>query len=222
MKRIEERHAPLITFEGIDGSGKTTQIQLLSSWLEKKSIRYRIIREPGGTAISEKIRDLLLDTKNSGMNAVCEMFLFSAARAQVTSEVILPALSGGIVVICDRYYDSTTAYQGYGRGLDVENLAHVHAMATFDTRPDCTFFLDISPEDAFARKARSRERSDRMESAPLAFFQRVRAGYLELARKEPKRWTIVDASLSRQEIADAVIVKTELLLKTYHHDSFEH
>ncbi len=222
MNQPKQRRAPLITFEGIDGSGKTTQIRLMSSWLEQRNFRYRIIREPGGTPISEKIRDLLLDKENKGMDAVCEMFLFSAARAQVTTEIILPALADGIVVICDRYYDSTTAYQGYGRGLDVENLRRVHAMATYNTRPDCTFFLDISIDDAFTRKIHANEKSDRMESAPVAFFQRVRTGYLELARKEPERWTILDASRPPHEIAAIVTAKTEDLLRAYHHDLSEH
>jgi dTMP kinase len=186
-----------ITFEGIDCCGKTTQAQRL---VERLSVRplpgdeqvrsVRLIREPGGTPISERLRAILLDRTNLDLSDRAEILLFSASRAQLVHQVIRPALAGGEIVICDRYYDSTTAYQGFGRGLDLRSVLEINRFATSALTPDLTFLVDIPVEEIPRRKASSGH--DRMESAGDEFYARVRNGYLELARLEPHRFAVVN------------------------------
>jgi len=171
----------LITFEGIDFAGKTTQIELLIQALEEAGLQVLLVREPGGTLISEKIRRILLDPASQEMSAEAELLLYSAGRAQLIWEKVLPALEKGQVVICDRFYDSSTAYQGYGRGLDLDFIAGLNRFAAFGLVPDVTFFLDLEPEVAAVRQKRRGKAGDRLESSSQEFFVRVRNGYYQIA-----------------------------------------
>lgn len=196
-----------ITFEGIDLSGKSTQAEMLVAKLREVPVggsgirrKIRVLREPGGTAISERLREILLDRKNLEMSPWAELFLFSAARAQLVTEVIRPALAGGEIVVCDRFYDSTTAYQGYGRGLDLDTIQHINAAATGGTNPHLTIFVDIPVEEIERRRISAQLGSDRMESAGRAFFERVRNGYLEIVRREPARVVSVDGTASVEQV----------------------
>jgi dTMP kinase len=193
-----------ITFEGLDFSGKSTQAKLLVQRLEQSKLRHIFLREPGGTAISEKIRDLLLDTANDTISPWAELFLFSAARIQLVTEVIQPALDADTVVVCDRFYDSTTAYQGYGRGLSLEDIASVNAIATQGTTPDLTLFIQVDREEILRRKKASGASLDRMESAGQMFYDRVRDGYLALAAKFPHRFIVVDGMQSVDAIHNTI------------------
>jgi dTMP kinase len=198
----------LITFEGLDCSGKTTQAKLLVEHLENiqksetdlasellpRTSRVIFLREPGGTDLSERIRTILLDIKQSGMNHVTELFLFSAARAQLVSEVIKPALERGDAVVCDRFYDSTTAYQGWGRGIDHEGVNRLNSIATSGIAPDVTFYLDIDSSEVEHRKALAGLKEDRMESSGKAFYERVRDGYFEIARTETHRFVVLNGT----------------------------
>lgn len=179
-----------ITFEGIDGSGKTTQIKLLQDYIESKGYQTVIIREPGGTPFSEVIRELLLN-RDIEINPVSELLLFEAARANLTEQVILPALKNGFFVLCDRFYDSTTAYQGYGRGLNLEEVLNCHKLATYGVKPDLTFYLKLTLEESLKRS--KHKKADRMERAGKDFFFRVLAGYDAIAESEPERFVIIDA-----------------------------
>lgn len=181
----------LITFEGIDGCGKSTQVKLLSKYLTEKGIENILIREPGGTPFSEELRRILLNSKDD-INIISEMMLFEAARADLTEKVIKPALDKGIYVICDRFYDSTTAYQGYGRGLPVKDLERLHLIATSNIKPDITFFLDLPLE--LAKRRTGMKDPDRMEKAGDEFFKRVIHGFREIARKDARRVIQIDAS----------------------------
>ena len=181
-----------ISFEGIDFSGKSTQIELLKKYLANKDCKVEIIREPGGTEISEKVRTILLDKENSKMFWESEFLLFSASRAQLVREKIRPYLKKGFYVISDRFHDSSTAYQGYGRGIPVQVIMNIHKLAIGDTLPDITFFIDIPVEVAHKRsKKKSSENLDRMERSGDEFYKRVRKGYLELADKE-SRFRVID------------------------------
>ena len=186
-----------ITFEGPEGSGKTTQLKLLAEWLREQGYDVLATREPGGTAISEAIRAILLDPARTEMRPEAEILLFSAARAQIVAQVIRPHLERGGIVLCDRYADSTLAYQGYGQRLDLEILRAITGFATGGLLPDLTIYLDIAIEEGLLRKAV--QEWNRMEAQTLAFHQRVREGYLEMAAAEPERWLVVDAS---QPVAD--------------------
>ena len=180
-----------ISFEGIDFCGKSTQIELLKDYLAKKGKSVEIIREPGGTEISEKIRTLLLDKKYSKMFWESEFLLFSASRAQLVREKIRPYLEEGIYVISDRFHDSSTAYQGYGRGIPIEVILNIHKLAIGDTLPDITFFIDIPVEVAHQRsKKKSLENLDRIERSEDEFYNKVRAGYKQLAGSESRFRTI--------------------------------
>jgi dTMP kinase len=201
----------LITFEGLDFSGKSTQVRLLSERLSQKNFNVLVLREPGGTEIGEKIRSILLDKKSSGMTDSSELFLFSASRAQLVEEVVKPALEGNLIVICDRFYDSTTAYQGWGRGLMKEAIAAIHQLATSGVVPDLTFFLDLPLSEVEKRMQRSKSGKDRMESNGQGFYEKVREGYLHLARQE-KRFVIIDAMQSVETIQDTIWQKTEKLV----------
>jgi len=180
-----------ITFEGPDGSGKTTQLRLLAPWLTELGLMLTMVREPGGTAIGEKIRDLVHDPTHREMEPRAEILLYSAARAQLVGQVIRPALAAGRTVLCDRYYDSTYAYQGYGRGLSLPLLRAVTECATGGLVPDLTLYLDVSPEVGLQRRMSHGEEMNRLDQESLEFHRRVRAGYLELAAAEPQRWRII-------------------------------
>jgi len=195
----------LITFEGIDFSGKSVQATLLADALRKHALSVTLLREPGGTEISEKIRALLLDVANADMGDVTELLLYSAARAQIVSECVIPHLEQGDVVVCDRYYDSTTAYQGYGRELDLTFVAQLNAFATKSVTPDVTFLIDLSPDAALKRKQSQRGELDRLEQEHLLFHKRVRAGYLEIARAEPQRFHVIDGEQAIDEIQSEVL-----------------
>lgn len=192
----------LVSFEGIDGSGKTTQLGLLYDRLLGIAVDTVALREPGGTVLSEAIRGLLLDPAHS-VDPVAELLLFSAARAQLASERIRPALAEGKVLLLDRFYDSTTAYQGYGRGLmGVDVLDQINRVATGGLVPDLTFYFDVDVETAYARRAS--DLNDRMERSGKEFFRRVREGYLALAALHPQRFVTLDASQPLERIHAAV------------------
>lgn len=183
-----------ITLEGPEGSGKTTQAALLHEWLLAEGYTVLRTREPGGTRIGERIRDVLHDPAHTEMAAQAEILLYSAARAQLVAEVIRPALAAGQLVLCDRYFDSTYAYQGYGRGLPLDVLREITRFATGGLLPDVTLYLDVLPEVGLQRRVQGGGEINRLDREALAFHERVRAGYLELARQEPARWVQVDAS----------------------------
>ena len=200
-----------ISFEGIDFSGKSTQIELLKDYLVEHNKKVEILREPGGTEISEKVRRILLDNKNEKMFAEAELLLFSASRAQLVREKIRPYLQKGIYVISDRFHDSSTAYQGYGRGIPIEVVKKVHELAIGDTLPDLTFFVDIPVGVANERKKKkSKVKLDRIELADIEFYNRVRSGYLEIARQE-ERFKVIDGTQTIETIQNQIISELELI-----------
>lgn len=181
-----------ISFEGIDFSGKSTQIDLLKNYLTGKGNKVEIIREPGGTEISEKVRTVLLDKENSNMYWETEFLLFSASRAQLVREKIRPYLKDRIYVISDRFHDSSTAYQGFGRGIPIQVILNIHKLAIGDTIPDITFFIDIPVEVAQQRSRKKISKNlDRIERSEDEFYEKVRNGYLQLADTE-KRFRIIN------------------------------
>jgi len=188
-----------ITFEGIDYSGKSTQAKLAAERLASLGRKVRLLREPGGTELSERIRALLLDRANVPIDSVAELMLFSAARAQLVREVILPALAGGAIVICDRFYDSTTAYQGYGRKLPLDEIRSLNRFSTSGTTPDLTLFVDVDPGEIRQRKIRAGQAPDRIESSGDDFFTLVAEGYRAIARDEPGRVAVVAGNGSIEE-----------------------
>jgi dTMP kinase len=204
-----------ITFEGPEGGGKTTQIQLLGQALTAAGRRVVVTREPGGTAIGNAIRSVLLDSANTAMSARAEALLFNAARAQLVGEVIQPARQAGQIVLCDRYADSTLAYQGYGRHLDLGALRALIAFATGELQPDLTIFLNIDPAVGLARKrSLTADEWNRLEEEHLSFHQRVRAGFLTLAAAEPARWLVVDGAQSIAAVHAAIWQRVAALLVT--------
>ncbi len=192
-----------ITFEGVDLCGKTTQAEILIKKLKEHGFDIVFVREPGGTRISELIRKILLDKENREMCSTTELFLFSASRAQLVVEVIIPALNSGKVVVCDRFYDSTLAYQGYGRGIDIEKIKIVNELASSGLVPDLTFLIDIPVAEIYRRKKQKYGDFDRMENSGAEFYERVRSGYLELARKEG-RFYVIDGVKGIDEISDEI------------------
>jgi len=190
----------LFSFEGIDGAGKTTQVALLKEALEARGHRVVCLREPGGTGLGEKIRGLLLDRSEDPPSPVAELLLFAAARAQIVARRVKPELESGAVVILDRFTDATFAYQGYGRGLPEGDILALEGIAA-GIEPLITWFLDLSPEESARRRVARGETPDRMEAEGEAFRARVRAGYLERARRHPERIAVVDAARSAAEIA---------------------
>jgi len=192
-----------VTFEGIDGCGKTTQVTALRKSLEEKGTKVIVIREPGATLIGEKIRSILLDKANCGMSSETEVLLYEAARAQIVNEVIRPALREGKVVICDRFYDSSVAYQGYARGLPLESIDSLNRFATGGLEPDLTYLLDLSAEAAWERMNIREGSHDRLEIEGLGFMEKVRAGYLELAGKHA-RIIILDAMSPATVLAEYI------------------
>jgi dTMP kinase len=186
--------ALFVTFEGPEGCGKTTQIRLLADWLPSQGHDVLATREPGGTRIGDQIRRILLDPDHTEMCPAAEILLFSAARAQIVHEVIVPHLQRGGTVLCDRFADSTFAYQGYGQGLDLDALRQITGFATGGLEPDVTFYLDIAAAEGLRRKAGGDMAEwNRMERKQLEYHRRVRDGYLELARRDPGRWVVLDA-----------------------------
>ena len=193
-----------VTFEGIEGCGKTTQIRHLTAHLEGKRQPFLLTREPGGTAISDRIRQILLSSENSRMEPATEFFLYVASRAQHIAEVVLPALRDGKIVLCDRFADATLAYQGFGRGLNLAWLEEIHNRFLQGLKPDLTFLLDLPVEEGLRRAWKRMEnqavKEDRFEKEALAFHQRVREGYLLLARREPNRIVVLDGMKDEQTL----------------------
>lgn len=203
-----------ISFEGIDGSGKSTQLNLLREWLEHQGKSVVTIREPGATLLSESIREILLSTKQS-ITPTAELLLFSAARTQLVERVIEPTLAAGSIILCDRYVDSTTAYQGYGRGLNMDHVAEISRIATRGMMPELTFFIDVRYEQAQQRMqfAEGAAEPDRMERAGGEFFNRVRDGYLAIAHAEPKRFVVIDGYRDRDAIHNDILDVVEKRLQ---------
>jgi dTMP kinase len=188
-----------ITIEGSDGSGKTTQIKLLTPYLKSLGLDVVITREPGGTVISEKIRDLILDVNNKNMAYITEAMLYAASRAQLVEEIIRPALDDGKVVICDRFVDSSLVYQGIARQIGIEKVLEINQYALNGLLPDITFFLDIEPEQGILRK-KKQAKLDRIESEKLDFHKQVYEGYKTIASAYPQRIKVIEATDSEQNI----------------------
>ena len=196
---------PFITFEGSEGSGKSTQADRLAARLQRSNVPYTLTREPGGTPIGESIRDLLqFAPHNANMTPATELLLFEASRSQLVREVIKPALERGMCVIADRFFDSTTVYQGAARKLDREMIERVNAFAVGDCVPDVTFVLDVDAATAESRMQREPRKADRMEQQPAEFYERVREGYREIATHEPKRIVLIDGSRDPDEIESEI------------------
>ncbi len=209
-----------VTFEGPEGSGKTTQCRLLARAFESAGLTVVSTREPGGTPIGEQIRQVLHDLGNSAMLPTTEILLYSAARAQLVGELIRPALQRGQIVLSDRYAASTLAYQGYGRGLDLETLRAITAFATEGLRPDLIVYLDLDVSLGLQRKQLDLERGlgewNRMDEQSLAYHRRVREGYLQMAAQDPERWLVIDATLAVEIIHAAIYDKVNALLQAGH------
>lgn len=199
-----------ITFEGADGCGKTTQLNLLKTYLESQGEEVLVTREPGGKGLGEKFREILLNY-DGVVSERCESFLFLADRAQNIDTIVKPAVNSGKIVLCDRHIDSSVAYQGYGRGLDIEEIKQLNTLATGGLLPDLTLVFDIDIETSMQRVGKEK---DRMESAGDAFFNKVRNGYLELAKQEPERIKVVNATESIEQIHKKVIEIFEGLRQT--------
>ncbi|MFZ2448440.1 MAG: dTMP kinase [Syntrophobacteraceae bacterium] len=194
--------AKFISFEGIDGCGKSTLMEHLSRWLERAGIPYILTREPGGTPIGEKIRQLLLDPSTPEMSGRAEVLLYSASRAQLTDEVIVPTIKKGTWVLTDRFIDATFAYQGFGRGFDIERLKAIQEWTTRDVWPDKTILLDCGLETALDRIAARNGKKDRIEGENHDFHRKVRSGYLTLAEMEPERFLVLDAEKPLEEVIE--------------------
>lgn len=190
-----------ITFEGADGCGKTTQLNLLKDYLTKKKYDVILTREPGGKGLGEKIREILLNYDGEVSNR-CESFLFLADRAQNVDVIVNPAIKQGKIVLCDRHTDSSVAYQGYGRGLDIEQIKALNNLATGGKQPDLTLVFDVDIETSMKRVGNQK---DRMESSGIEFFNRVRNGYLELAKQEPDRIKVIDSTKSIEDVHKQVL-----------------
>ena len=193
-----------ITFEGCEGCGKSTQSRLLKEYLDKTEQPYIYAREPGGTEISEKIRNIILDKGNADMTGECEALLYAAARCQIIDEVIKPALKDGKIVILDRYIDSSFAYQAYARGLGFDFVAKVNAYALSSCMPDVTVFMDVTPEQAFLRKGGA-DVTDRMELMGLRFHEKVYSGYKELEKKFPERIVPFSAQGTKYDTHEEIV-----------------
>ena len=202
-----------ITFEGLDGCGKTTQIKLLKDYLEGQGRKVVLTREPGGTKISEDIRDIILDVANKEMSYTCEMLLYAAARAQLVQQVIKPSLEEGAVVLCDRFVDSSYVYQGFARGLGIEKVHKINQIAMDEVAPDITLFFDITPEVSLQRRMKV-STGDRIEKEQLEFHQKVYEGYKYLASKYPDRIKIIDANCEIEEVRIKVLEKIEKIVST--------
>ena len=194
-----------ITFEGPDGCGKTTQIALLSDFLEEQGYTVLVTREPGGTKIGELVRDVLHNPQNEEMAFRTEILLYSASRAQLVEQVIRPALTEGKVILCDRFFDSTLAYQGYGRGLDLSDLAQITQFAVGGLVPDMTIYIDIEPDVGLRRRQADTDAEwNRLDALELAFHERVHLGYLALIEKDPDRWIKINGDQPVDTVQKAV------------------
>lgn len=206
-----------ITFEGIEGSGKSTQIKLLADHLQKHGRTVVLTREPGGTIISDQIRRVLLDSANQGMVPDCEQLLYWAARAQHIQELILPSLKSGKIVLCDRYVDSTVAYQGYGRGIDFKKIALLNDLVTQNLPIQKTFLFDLPVEEGLVRAFRrisrkvAQHKEDRFEKEEIKFHEKVRRGFLEIASHEPERFVIIDATKEKASVHKKIVFEVEKL-----------
>lgn len=208
-----------ITFEGLDGSGKTTQAKLIAAYLKDAGYDVLLTREPGGTAIGDQIRAVLHNMDNTAMHPSAELLLYNASRAQLVAEVLRPHLASGGLVICDRFYDSTLAYQGYGHQLDLDVLRTIVTFATGGLKPDLTLYLDITPEDGLTRRKQASlfgEEWNRLDDMELAFHQRVYAGYQALMQAEPQRWVRIDAMQSIEQLQADIRQKLEARLTSTH------
>ncbi len=205
-----------ITLEGPEGSGKTSQLKPLTEWLAAQGFVVYTTREPGGTSIGEQIRHVIHDLGNTEMHPRTEALLYQAARAQIVEQVLRPRLAAGEVVICDRYFDSTLAYQGYGhQSIPLDELRQVIRFATGGLTPDLTILLDLDVETGLARKG-DQEEWNRLDAYTVDFHRRVRQGYHELLKLEPQRWVLLDASLEREKVQqDLRAVLSARLLKTW-------
>ncbi|MGD0779832.1 MAG: dTMP kinase [Dehalococcoidales bacterium] len=199
-----------ITFEGGEGCGKSTQSKLLYRRLQKLAMPSLLIHEPGITALGKKVTRLLKWSQEINISPLAELLLFNVSRTQLVTEVIKPNLKKGTLVICDRYADSTTAYQGYGRGLDLVTVKAANNIGTQGLSPDLTILLDMPVEKGFERN--KEKKTDRFEAENLSFHRRVREGYLRLAKAEPKRWLVIDALKSKDEIADIIWQRVSKIL----------
>ncbi len=208
-----------ITFEGLDGSGKTTQAKLIAAHLQEAGYDVLLTREPGGTAIGDQIRAVLHNMENTAMHPSAELLLYNASRAQLVAEVLRPHLASGGLVICDRFYDSTLAYQGYGHQLDLDVLRTIVMFATGGLKPDLTLYLDITPEDGLARRKQASlfgEEWNRLDDMELAFHRRVYAGYQALIQAEPQRWVRINAMQPIEQLQADIRQKLEArLTSTY-------
>lgn len=193
-----------ITFEGCEGVGKSRQLKLLQEYMDKNGIKYYLTREPGGSAVSEKIRNIILDGKNTEMTDECEAMLYAASRVQLLKEIIKPKLDAGELIFCDRFVDSSLAYQGKARGLGYEFIESINAYAIKNFTPDCTIFLNLPPEQAFKRKG-GVDKTDRLELSGMDFHNNVYAGYLELAKKYPERIIVIDASGTKEQTHEKIV-----------------
>lgn len=202
-----------ITFEGIDGCGKSTQLREIAQKLSADSLPVVVTREPGGTAIAEKIREILISPQNSEMVNECELLMYLAARAQHVREKILPALQGGSIVLCDRFQEATFAYQGFGRNIPLDFLKQVNFFATGGLVPDCTFIFDISVDLSYARMQKMNKIKDRLEQNDRSFYERISAGYRFLAEAEPQRVLLIDGSRPVEEISEVVYNRLKGILK---------
>lgn len=195
-----------LSLEGIEGSGKTTQIRQLSIYLEERGHPHTVTREPGGTVIGEKIRSILLDPASKNLVPTAELLLYMADRAQHINELIKPCLADGKIVVCDRYFDATVVYQGFARGLDTRSILDLHRILFQDLKPDLTLLLDLPPRMGLARAWQELDSGSRcgtesrFEEETIHFHEKVRQGYLELARLEPERFKIIDASRTMHEV----------------------
>lgn len=207
-RRATMKKGLFITFEGIDGCGKTTQIELLKEELEKKGYTVLLTREPGAKGLGEKLREILLNYDGE-VSSNCESFLFLADRAQHIDTIIKPAINNGTIVLCDRHTDSTVAYQGYGRELDLEQIYQLNKIATNGVVPDITFILDIDIETSLQRIGKGR---DRMENAGREFFERVRNGYIEISKQEPERVKLLNGNSPIKEIQNTISNYVEKLI----------
>jgi dTMP kinase len=199
-----------ITFEGGEGSGKSLQALALHRKLNRLNVPVILVNEPGSTPLGERLTRLLKWAQSTDIFPLTELMLFNASRAQLLHEVVRPALKLGKVVICDRYADSTIAYQGYGRKIDIDAIKNTNEIATRGLKPDLTILLDIPVSEGFARK--TGQEPDRFEKEARAFHQRVRKGYLQLAAEEPQRWLVIDASLPKEKIKQIIWEKVSSLL----------
>ena len=197
-----------ITFEGLDGSGKTTQVRELAAYLRARGQQVLLTREPGGTAIGDQLRDILQDRANSALTPQAELLLFCASRAQIIAEVIRPHLAQGGIVICDRFADSTIAYQGYGRGIDIDFLHNILHFVTGGLQPDLTVYLDLDPEEGVLRRRQASlfgEEFSRIDQMELDFHKKVQQGYKDLMRGEPARWVSINAAQTAEKVQQDIL-----------------